>query len=156
MYTNHVDNKLLEGISKKLKEDNIQKIVAGAVISFHDGSILLLERVPDEFKGGLIELPSGGVESDEAILDGLAREIKEETGLEVSEIKRYIGSFDYQSSSGKKTRQLNFAVSVCSDKVQVNLSEHSRFYIINPVSEKLQELNISEKTRGIIQKSLEM
>ncbi|MEI6627509.1 MAG: NUDIX hydrolase [bacterium] len=155
MYKNNIGSEFLEELNIKLREDGVQKVVAGAVVYFHDGSILLLERAPKEFKGGLVELPSGVVELGESIIDGLAREIKEETGLEISEIKRYIGSFDYQSSSGRKTRQFNFIVSVDSNDVRINPLEHSKFYIVSPVSDKIQKLKISEKTRGIIQKSFE-
>ena len=153
MYKNNIDNKLLEELEVKLKEDGIQKVVAGAVISFPSEKILLLERTLDEFKGGLIELPSGGVDQGESIIEGLVREVKEETGLDVSEINRYLGSFDYQSSSGKKARQFNFAVSVQSGEVKINPSEHSRFHLVNTTSNELQELNVSKKTREIIQKS---
>jgi len=153
MYKNNIDSKLLEELDAKLREDEIQKVVAGAVISFTDGKILLLERTPNEFKGGLVELPSGGVDQGETIIDGLVREIKEETGLEVFKINRYIESFDYQSSSGKKARQFNFSVSVRPGEVQINPSEHSRFYIVNPKDDELQKLNISDKTRDVIRES---
>jgi 8-oxo-dGTP diphosphatase len=155
MYTNNIDNKLLEDVDAKLKGDGIQKVVAGAVIFFRDGKILLLERIPEEFKGGLVELPSGGVDLGESIIDGLVREVKEETGLEVTEINRYIGSFDYQSSSGKKTRQLNFAISVQSENVRISPLEHSQFHIVDPNGEDFQALKISEETKRVIHKSLE-
>jgi 8-oxo-dGTP diphosphatase len=154
MYKNNIDKKLLEELKVKLKEDGIQKVVAGAVISFLDDKILLLERTADEFKGGLVELPSGGVDQGESVIEGLAREVKKETGLDVSEINRYLGSFDYQSSSGKKARQFNFAVSVQSGEVKINPSEHSRFHLVNPTSNEFQGLNILEKTREVIRRSL--
>lgn len=155
MYKNNINVKLLEELDNKLKKDGIRKVVVGAVVFFQDGNILLLKRIPEEFRGGTVELPSGVVESGESIIDGLIREVKEETGLEISEIKRYIGSFDYQSSSGKKTRQFNFAISVHSGNVRINSSEHSQFYIVNPAREELHALNISKKTKDIIRKSIE-
>lgn len=155
MYKNNINNEILNDLVSELDEAGIQKVVAGAVVFFQDGNILLLERIPEEFKGGLVELPSGVVELGESIIDGLVREVGEETGLEIFEIKQYIGSFDYKSSSGKQTRQFNFAVSVQSNDVKINPSEHSQFYIIDPTSEKLQALNISKKTKVIIQNSLE-
>jgi len=155
MYKNNIDKKLLDELETKLKEDGIQKVVAGAVISFSDGKILLLERTPDEFKGGLVELPSGEVDQGESVIEGLVREVKEETGLDVSKINQYLGSFDYQSSSGKKARQFNFAISVQSEEVKINPSEHSQFHLVNPISDELQGLNISEKTRDVIRKNIE-
>ena len=154
MYNNNISDELSDEFDSKIKDDGIQKVVAGAVISFSDGKILLLERTPDEFKGGLVELPSGGINQSESIIDGLTREIKEETGLDVSEIDRYLGYFDYHSSSGKKARQFNFAVSVKSGEVKVNPSEHSKFYLVEPTVEELQKLNISEKTKEVIRISV--
>ena len=153
MYKNNIDNKLLEALDVKLKEDGIQKVVAGAVIFFSNGKILLLERTSDEFKGGLVELPSGGVNYGESVIEGLVREVKEETGLDVSEINRYLGSFDYQSFSGKKARQVNFAISIQYGEVKINPAEHSQFYLVNPTDDKLQALNVSKKTIEIIRKA---
>lgn len=155
MFLSHINSNIIKELLNNLKDDGIQKVIAGAVIRFDDGKILLLERTPEEFKGGLVELPSGGVEKGENVIDGLAREIKEETGLEVESIDKYIGSFDYQSSSGKKVRQLNFVVSVKPGEVKINPSEHSQFYIADPKSESFQKLNISEKTKKVIRKSLQ-
>ena len=84
----------------------------------------------------------------------MVREIKEETGLEVAQIQKYIGHFDYQSSSGKKSRQLNFIVTVNPGQIKINPSEHSQYYVVNPASDDFKGLNISEKTRGIIDGSL--
>jgi len=152
MYKNNIGDDILSELNKGILEDKIQKIVAGAVIRRKDGSILLLERNLLEFKGGLIELPSGGVKIGETIIDCLIREVKEETSLDVSEIKKYLGSFDYQSSSGRATRQFNFAVSVNPGDVKINPSEHSKFYTVNPTDEDWKKLNISPNTREIIEK----
>jgi 8-oxo-dGTP diphosphatase len=53
----------------------------------------------------------------------LVREMHEETGLEVSEIGDFLGSFHYTSGSGKKSRQFNFVVSVAATE-PVTLTEH--------------------------------
>ena len=87
--------------------------------------------------GGLIELPSGTVEKDEFLIDGLIREIKEETNLEIKSIDKFIGTFDYFSSSGKKTRQVNFVVSVTNNDIKLS-DEHEAFYILSKDSEALR------------------
>ena len=53
-----------------IKRDGIQKIIVGAVIR-RDDAVLLLKRQADDFMGGLVELPSGTVDSGEEILDAL-------------------------------------------------------------------------------------
>jgi len=148
-----VDQKLLKELNKKLENDGIEKVVVGAVI-FLDNKVLLLERLPDEFKGGLVELPSGTVEFKEAIVDSLKREVKEETDLDILELNRYIDFFDYLSSSGKKVRQFNFVVTVGPGKVQISQLEHSRFLLFDPLGDDFQSLNISAETKEVIQKSL--
>ncbi|MFF2077613.1 NUDIX hydrolase [Kitasatospora sp. NPDC058162] len=100
----------------------ITGFVAAAVIN-HDGRILLVRRNPDDYLGGLWEIPSGTVEPGETILDALHRETAEETGLIIDQVTGYIGHFDYKNSRGGTTRQFNFAVTV--EKTEpVVLTEH--------------------------------
>ena len=57
--------------------------VKGAI--FRNGRILLLHRRVDlELVPGLWDLPGGGVESGEGLEDALVREVREETGFDVS------------------------------------------------------------------------
>lgn len=85
--------------------------------------MLLLRRRPDDFLGGLWELPSGGVEPGERLVDALCREVLEETGLTVTGVTGHAGSFDYASRSGLRTRQFTFAVTVGATG-PVALTEH--------------------------------
>nr|BFD92093.1 NUDIX hydrolase [Kitasatospora sp. Xyl93] len=100
----------------------ITGFVAAAVIN-HDGRVLLVRRNPDDYMGGMWEIPSGTVETGETILDALHRETAEETGLAIDQVTSYVGHFDYQNSRGGTTRQFNFAVTV--EKTEpVVLTEH--------------------------------
>lgn len=139
-------------ILKNIEKDGIQKIVVGAVIFVKDNALLLLKRKADDFMGGLVELPSGTLESNEDILIGLKREIKEETNLDIKSVDAYIGAFDYLSGSGKKTRQLNFRVTTTDANIKLS-EEHETFYLCAKTSEEYKKLNISEKTREIIEKA---
>lgn len=76
--------------------------------------------------GGIWELPSGKVDSGEPLDLALAREIKEETGLDLARATSYLGHFDYTSGSGKSSRQFNFAVET-STTGPVLLTEHDDF-----------------------------
>lgn len=115
-----------ENVEIKARQDEIVKRVAGAIITNEVGKILLLQRPLDDFMGGILELPSGNVEAEEAINQGLVREVKEETNLDTRTIGMFINSFDYLSSSGKKSRQFNFEVKVenCENLI---LTEHDNY-----------------------------
>ncbi|WP_406088274.1 NUDIX domain-containing protein [Kitasatospora purpeofusca] len=110
------------GLAADASAASISGFVAAAVIR-HGGRVLLVRRSPDDYMGGLWEVPSGTVEAGETILDALHRETNEETGLTISHVTGYIGHFDYENSRGGTTRQFNFAVAVVKTEPIV-LTEH--------------------------------
>lgn len=120
-----MDDSFLEQLATTATADGVQQFVVGAVVQ-HDGKILLLKRPEDDFMGGIFELPSGKVEAGEALNEALAREVQEESGLEVTEIQDYLGHFDYTSGSGKHSRQFNFAVDVAAAE-PIELQEHDDY-----------------------------
>lgn len=115
----------LDQLDAEAERDGVQQLVVGAVVQ-HDGKVLLLQRPEDDFMGGIFELPSGKVEAGEALDAALIREVKEESGLDVVAIREYLGSFDYTSGSGKKSRQFNFAVDVTAPE-PIELQEHDAY-----------------------------
>ena len=53
---------------KKAKNDGIQKIVVGGIVLNDKREILVVTRKPDDFLGGIDELPSGHLENKETIV----------------------------------------------------------------------------------------
>ncbi|NQY43830.1 MAG: NUDIX hydrolase [Legionellales bacterium] len=143
---NKIKNALIDELLENISSDNIGKISVGAIIN-KMRNILFLKRRYDDFLGGFLDLPGGGVEKDEHIIDALIREVKEETGLDVLSINDYFGHFDYISGEDNKTRQFNFSVSVFDGSVQCNPEEHIDFFWLP--EEKLQYFDISENTKNI-------
>ena len=142
----------IRSLKRDMRRDGIQKVVVGAVIR-RGGLVLLLKRRADDFMGGLVELPSGTVDSGESIIDALKREVREETGLEIKEIASFIGTFDYTSGSGKRTRQLNFLIHTDKREIKLNPEEHTESYWLDPGSDKFKTLNISAETARTIEVS---
>lgn len=111
-------------IEQQAKEDGIERFVVGAVIPNNE-SILFVRRASDDFKGGIYELPSGKVDEGESLIDSLKRETYEETNLVIDNVIGVVSTFDYQSKSGIKTRQVNFLVSVNNaNELKLDPKEH--------------------------------
>ncbi len=127
-------------------EAGVDRLVVGAVL-VRRGRILLLRRKPNDFMAGLYELPSGVVEPGETLKEALYREVMEETGLKVAELKGYLGYFNYVSGGGRNTRQFNFLVEV-SEFSFISLSEHDAF--IWACASDLQRLRVSEAVRTVL------
>lgn len=104
---------LLADLTAEADRNGVQQFIVGAVVQ-HGGKVLLLQRPRDDFMGGIFELPSGKVEAGEALDAALVREVAEGTGLDVTAVGGYLGSFDYVSGSGKRSRQFTFAVDVAT------------------------------------------
>ena len=124
----------------------LHSMYVGAVIQ-RDSSVLLLKRPKDDFMGGIYELPSGRVEDEESLDIALHREVEEETGLRIREIKRYLGHFDYKSKSGKKTRQFNFIVAV-GEPLEIKLQEHDYFVWVD--KNQLQQYPVTDSVKQIL------
>ncbi|TSC65776.1 MAG: putative nudix hydrolase [Candidatus Berkelbacteria bacterium Gr01-1014_85] len=148
-----VDHDSIEQLVAESRRDGVQKLVVGAVICIDD-KFLLLERLPSDFMGGLVELPSGTVDVGEDLLTALVREVREETGLVVTSILAYLSLFDYTSGSGKKTRQFNFLVQTAPDEIKLEPTEHQAHYCLAPSDDAFNTLNISDATRAVIQTAL--
>lgn len=145
-----IDASVLEQLLAEAERGEVQQFVVGAVVQ-HGDKALFLQRPEDDFMGGIFELPSGKVESGEALDVALIREVKEETGLDVANLREYLGHFDYLSGSGKKSRQFNFAVDVVVTG-PVELQEHDS-YTWTALNE---ELPVTDAVREVLRRYCEV
>ncbi|MXZ28993.1 MAG: NUDIX hydrolase [Gammaproteobacteria bacterium] len=136
--------------------DDIEKLVVGAIVVCSK-RVLLLTRAEGEFMGGLVELPSGGVEAGESLEQALLRELEEETALSDGVVvKGYVDHFDYVSASGKRARQFNFLVESASDDVCLNHKEHADYQWLDISRVPFEDINMSEATRNSITAALKL
>ena len=112
-------------IRHKANEDGVTHFATGIAV-FQDGRLLVARRVAhDDFLAGEWELPGGGVDAGETIEQGAARELKEETNLDVEKIIGTFEGFDYSTPKKPKVRQINFKVNVVPG--DIILTEHDIF-----------------------------
>jgi 8-oxo-dGTP diphosphatase len=80
----------------------------------------------------------------------LIREVKEETGLTVTGIPDQLGSFDYWSGTGKRSRQFNFVVDVAAPE-PVKLTGHDAC-VWTPVTD---DLPVTDAVKAVLWKCRE-
>ena len=132
-----------EYLENRAKDDGVEKIVVGAVITNDNEEILLMKRKEDDFMGGIFEIPGGNAEDGEGIYEVLEREIKEETNFDLKRVISYINYFDYLSGSGKKSRQFNFKVEVTGGPII--LTEHDTYRWVN--LDEIETQNVSDAVK---------
>jgi len=71
------------------------------LVLLRDGCILMGERRNVEFGAGQYHVPAGRLEADETIIDGIIREAREETGMEVADLAFVAITNDLFAAEGK-------------------------------------------------------
>lgn len=123
--------------------ENIIKVGIGVMIK--DGNKILLGHRCDNYKdtGGIHEpgswtLPGGKQEYNETVLEGAAREVKEETNLDISELSVFGLSDDIQPDKHYVTIQV-IANSYSGELKNLEPTKHSKWkwFDINDLPENL-------------------
>jgi 8-oxo-dGTP diphosphatase len=137
---------VLDQLTSRAAADNVGQLVVGAIVQA-DGMALLLQRRYNGLTGGVLELPTTLVGAGETLTVAVTRAVREKTGLVVTDVGEYVGSFDYLSSGGGTSRQVNFAVSVIAAE-PVRLYEHYGYRWM-PVE---SELPVTRSVREVFRK----
>lgn len=108
-------------------------IASGALVFDSQGRLLILQRAAQDSMPYLWEVPGGACDlDDESILHGVAREVWEESGLNVSALKQLVGPVDglvfFTRRRGLKICKYTFEVEVEStERVKLDPNEHQNY-----------------------------
>jgi 8-oxo-dGTP pyrophosphatase MutT (NUDIX family) len=107
-----------------------RQCVVGAVVINEQGRAFAQKRAPSRrLFPNCWDLIGGHVEAGETLVEALRREIREETGWELSRIISLVAAFDWEDGQGGQRRELDFLVQVAGDleHPQLEWSKNSEF-----------------------------
>ena len=113
-----------------------------AIILNQKNDILLLKRSNKVESGGEWNLPGGGLEENEKPLDSIKREIVEEVGIEVADIKPY-GSYSFKNNDDNLI-VIYYKSQISSADIKLNW-EHDDFRWVT--RDEALSMEITEVTR---------
>ncbi len=108
---------------------------ATAAFILNDRIELLVVRRAKEPAKGTLDLPGGFCDMYETVEEGMRREIKEETGLDVGEMQYLFSSpnvYEY-SGMGVHTLDMDFLVRVCGDVAAIHAADDAAEALWIPV-----------------------
>lgn len=118
--------------------------VSAFIVKAH--KLLVLKRGDNEsFLPNTWEVPGGGMESGESIQEGVARETKEEAGLDILP-GRLFGYFEYLDGEGRSTVNLNFLCQTINEFQDLDLSKGEMAEGRWITLETLDEINFTSLT----------
>ena len=114
---------VLEGIYLEDKKDKVDAVIICAYHKENKKLVIIKEfRVP--INKYIYELPAGLVDSDdENFENAVIRELKEETGLDVVEIKKDLSSNQVYLSPGMTDESAAFVYCICEGEISKNYLE---------------------------------
>jgi len=124
-----------EQYSKNIDLETERRSVAGGLIfknfNTDKGKLLIIQRAKDDHWPNFWEIPRGKVEEGENLKQGLLREVKEETGLDIVPL-RYFNKFNYIVENNgvveRFTTQYNFICKMKNEDDEIKLSHEHQDY----------------------------
>ena len=107
------------GIDAPFPEEHKNREAARAIVYDHGGNIALISAT----KEGYHKLPGGGVDAGENIMTALARELKEEIGCEVTNVRELGAIEEYRGAYGLHHLSYCFLADLVGEKGEPHLEE---------------------------------
>ena len=106
------------------------QVAAGAIVrNRNSGKVLLIHRTAKQISGNIWEYPIGRTKQFETLVDGLKREVAEETGITSLEIDRPFSTFEFmrgERAAENEVRAIVFAATTDQDAVRLS-DEHDAY-----------------------------
>jgi len=94
-----------------------------------EGKYLLLKRSPEKYPevSGFWDIPGGRIILGTTLLENLKREVKEETGLEITSLPRLIFAQDIFPKRGGHIVRLTYLADSSASEVIIDDNEHTEY-----------------------------
>ena len=126
-------------------------VLAVAAVIVRDDRVLAMRRSSAKDAGaGLWETVSGRVEADEAPLDAIAREVREETGLVVAIDPRPIDAYTARRGEAPMAVVVYRAIHVSGEVVRVDLRSDSGTFAAAPGAKRTSTRRSSASQRRAV------
>lgn len=110
-------------------------LIVHALIRNDRGQILILQRQPrDTVLPDVWDIPGGTLEAGEDPVDGVIRETREETRLDISQVRLLTHTSNVDQKKNKQFVRLIFQSTVATNDVHLRPDEHSDFQWVDPAS----------------------
>ncbi|MDQ5927910.1 MAG: nucleoside triphosphatase [Patescibacteria group bacterium] len=108
-------------------------LIVHTVIANDRGEVLILQRSKhDDVLPGYWDIPGGTLEDGEDPAEGAIRETKEETGLDVSDVRLFFQKSNVDTSKNKQFITLVFHARTSATDVTVSPEDHDTYAWISP------------------------
>jgi 8-oxo-dGTP diphosphatase len=132
--------------------DGARGLVRAVVL--RDGDVLLVQRSPDEdLFPNVWQCPAGGQEPGETVEEALARELREETGLELVSARRIGSDLTWLERGGRVEwwEHHNFLVEI--DGGDVRLSDEHQAFAWVPLARADRHPGLSREGRDAVRQA---
>lgn len=131
--------------------ENKKHIIAITAIIKYGDKLLIIKRNANEIAHpGKWAIPGGKAERGETVMDALKREVKEEVGLDIEDVKEFINDYTFVRPDGHNVIGFTFLVTATSDSVKLG-EDLDDFKWILP--EELEECDCIEGVKKDIKKA---
>lgn len=136
--------------------DKIIKVSAHGFIKKGDKILITQRPLDDDYMPGYWDTPGGTIEFGEKCVDGLIREIKEETELDVK-VGKIIYCFDHLSNPQRHQFTLVYECEYIGGEVNLDPKEHQQFkwLTFNELEKLPQKIHFLEELIKYLQNNLQ-